>query len=163
MSPKSNIGLSIFHESVHASWDAQHAKSDEWISAQKSDSTFVTQYGMEFPETGACFMDIWAREYGRSGDKVSQKALSTLLNLFISMRDPQTGAMSWCSSDKPTRRELSALSMNLNMASILQNASKYIEKRDPELCEKIRSFVREIDEEYLGYAWAEGCRLGPAP
>lgn len=41
---------SIFHESVHASWDAQHAKSDEWISAQKSDRTFVTEYGREFPE-----------------------------------------------------------------------------------------------------------------
>jgi hypothetical protein len=40
---------SIFHESVHASWDVQYAKSEPWINSQRSDNGFVTAYGAEFP------------------------------------------------------------------------------------------------------------------
>lgn len=40
---------SIFHESVHASWDSRHATSEPWINAQTSDNGFVTAYGAKFP------------------------------------------------------------------------------------------------------------------
>lgn len=39
----------IFHESVHASWDRQHAKSPEWRAAQSSDDRFVTRYARKHP------------------------------------------------------------------------------------------------------------------
>lgn len=41
---------SIFHESVHASWDAQHRLSEDWVAAQGADGRFLTGYGMRSPE-----------------------------------------------------------------------------------------------------------------
>ena len=39
----------IFHESVHASWDKRHADSLEWREAQQSDGGFVTRYAQKNP------------------------------------------------------------------------------------------------------------------
>ncbi len=41
---------SIFHESVHASWDAQHRLAEEWRAAQNRDGRFLTGYGAKNPE-----------------------------------------------------------------------------------------------------------------
>jgi hypothetical protein len=40
----------VFHESVHASWDKKHAKSEGWKRAQAQDGKFVTLYGKRKPE-----------------------------------------------------------------------------------------------------------------
>jgi hypothetical protein len=40
----------IFHESVHATWDSEHAGSTSWKAAQKSDPGFVTQYAKRLPD-----------------------------------------------------------------------------------------------------------------
>ncbi len=40
----------IFHESVHASWDRKHARSEAWIAAQEKDGGFVTGYAREEPK-----------------------------------------------------------------------------------------------------------------
>jgi pimeloyl-ACP methyl ester carboxylesterase len=105
--------------------------------------------GMEFPETGSCFMEVWARAYGRSGNPEMKQYIQTLLKLFRSMRHPKTGAMGWCSSKDTGRRELSNVHMNLSMATTLQNAAKHVAKRDPDLARELREFVRFIDDEYL--------------
>lgn len=105
--------------------------------------------GMEFPQTGACYMDAWAREYGRSGDPEMKAHIETLLKLYRSMRDPETGAMGWCTSNAPTRRENANMKMNLFMATTLQDAAAHVEKRDPELAGEMREFVRFMDDEYL--------------
>lgn len=39
----------IFHESVHASWDKAHARSAEWLDAQKKDGQFITDYARKNP------------------------------------------------------------------------------------------------------------------
>lgn len=41
---------SLFHEAVHASWDAQHRKAPDWVNAQKADGRFLTKYGQKSPE-----------------------------------------------------------------------------------------------------------------
>lgn len=41
---------SLFHEAVHASWDAQHRLADEWVAAQAADARFLTDYGARSPE-----------------------------------------------------------------------------------------------------------------
>ena len=41
---------SIFHEAVHATWDAEHRLSDEWQLAQTRDGGFLTEYAAESPE-----------------------------------------------------------------------------------------------------------------
>jgi len=41
---------SIFHESVHASWDADHRLAPDWIAAQTADGGFLTDYGAKSPE-----------------------------------------------------------------------------------------------------------------
>ena len=40
----------IFHESVHATLDADWAQSAEWRAAQQSDGSFITAYAAEEPE-----------------------------------------------------------------------------------------------------------------
>lgn len=40
----------IFHESVHASWDPTHASSERWVRAQAADGTFATLYGKKKPQ-----------------------------------------------------------------------------------------------------------------
>ncbi len=40
----------LFHESVHASWDGKHAKSKGWKRAQAADGSFVTMYAKRKPE-----------------------------------------------------------------------------------------------------------------
>ena len=41
---------SVFHESVHASWDADHRLAPDWTAAQKADGGFLTDYAAESPE-----------------------------------------------------------------------------------------------------------------
>lgn len=41
---------SIFHESVHASWDDAHRLAPEWKAAQMADGGFLTDYAAESPE-----------------------------------------------------------------------------------------------------------------
>jgi len=40
----------LFHESVHASWDSKHANSKGWKRAQFADGTFATMYAKRKPE-----------------------------------------------------------------------------------------------------------------
>ncbi|MFK7770319.1 MAG: hypothetical protein AB8B55_24120 [Mariniblastus sp.] len=39
----------VFHESVHASWDKKHANSEAWKKAQAQDGSFVTSYAKRKP------------------------------------------------------------------------------------------------------------------
>ena len=105
--------------------------------------------GMEFPGTGSCFIEVWAREYGRSADPEMKQHIQTLLKLYRSMRNPKTGAMAWCTASGADRREVANIHMNLYMASRLQNAADHVEKRDPALAKEMRAFARHIDDEYL--------------
>lgn len=41
---------SLFHEAVHASWDAGHRLAAGWIAAQTADGGFLTDYGRESPD-----------------------------------------------------------------------------------------------------------------
>lgn len=40
----------VFHESVHAAWDAEHARSEGWKRAQAMDMAFLTHYAHSKPE-----------------------------------------------------------------------------------------------------------------
>ncbi len=40
----------LFHESVHASWDAEHRLAAGWVEAQTRDKRFLTSYGQKSPE-----------------------------------------------------------------------------------------------------------------
>lgn len=41
---------SVFHEAVHASWDAAHRLNQDWKEAQQQDGGFLTQYGQSSPQ-----------------------------------------------------------------------------------------------------------------
>ncbi|KUF08977.1 hypothetical protein [Pseudoponticoccus marisrubri] len=41
---------SLFHEAVHASWDAEHRLSPGWIAAQEADGRFLTDYARSRPD-----------------------------------------------------------------------------------------------------------------
>lgn len=40
----------VFHETIHATLEADHAKSPSWIAAQKKDPGFITDYAEENPQ-----------------------------------------------------------------------------------------------------------------
>lgn len=40
----------IFHESVHATWDKDHAEAPGWTRAQRTDPGFLTNYGRTHPQ-----------------------------------------------------------------------------------------------------------------
>lgn len=40
----------MFHESIHATLDAEYRKSESWLSAQSSDGTFITDYAAAKPD-----------------------------------------------------------------------------------------------------------------
>lgn len=105
--------------------------------------------GFEFPQTGSCYIDIWARAYAAGGDPEMKRAIETLLALYRSMRDPDTAAMAWCTADGADRRGVTNVPMNLFMANTVQDAAAFVEPRDPALAGEMRTFCREIDDEYL--------------
>lgn len=39
----------IFHESIHATLEKDHAKSQKWLEAQKKDGDFITKLPGDFP------------------------------------------------------------------------------------------------------------------
>ncbi len=41
---------SLFHEAVHASWDAEHRLAPAWVAAQAADGRFLTGYGAATPD-----------------------------------------------------------------------------------------------------------------
>jgi len=104
--------------------------------------------GFEFPQTGSCYMNAWAQEFARSGDPEMNRALTTLLGLYKSMRHPKTGALSWCTLDEPIRRGISANNHTLSAATVLQDAAALVEPRDRDLAERMRQFARDTDEEF---------------
>ncbi|MGR3660730.1 MAG: hypothetical protein ACU0CA_06005 [Paracoccaceae bacterium] len=46
---QNHLEESLLHEAVHASLDAQYAKSKDWIAAQEQDGTFLTSYAAAHP------------------------------------------------------------------------------------------------------------------
>jgi len=105
----------------------------------------------EFPQTGSCYINTWAREFARSGDPEMKRAITTLLGLFKSMRHPETGSLSWCTSSAPGRRERCQNAMNLRAATNIQDGAALVESRDPELAELMRQFARDTDNEFLAH------------
>ncbi|KPK43273.1 MAG: hypothetical protein AMK72_13560 [Planctomycetes bacterium SM23_25] len=137
---------------AHGLWDHQIAdKSSGRFSRHATYEKHGVGTGYEFPQTAACYMDIWARELARSGDAEMKRAIRTLLKLYRSMRDPKTGAMSWCTAAGADRREVSSVQMNLFMATTLQDAAALVEGREAALAAEMRNFALQIDDEYLSH------------
>ena len=40
----------VFHETIHATLEAEHAKNQAWIKAQNSDPGFITEYAAKHPQ-----------------------------------------------------------------------------------------------------------------
>lgn len=45
-----DLDETVFHETVHATLDAEWSQSAEWQSAQKADGAFITEYAAEKPQ-----------------------------------------------------------------------------------------------------------------
>ncbi len=134
---------------AHGLWNNQIGdKNTGCFSRHAGYSRRSVGKGFEFPQTGSCYMDIWAREFARSGDPEMKRALTTLLGLYKSMRHPKTGALSWCTLDEPIRRGMSANAHTLIAATVLQDAAALVEPRDRNLAELMRQFAGDTDEEF---------------
>jgi hypothetical protein len=149
---------------AHGLWDNQIGdKKTGRFSRHAGYRNRSVDVGFEFPQTGSCYMDIWAREFARSGDPEMKRALTTLLRLYKSMRHPETGALSWCTLEEPGRRDSSANAHTLIAATVLQDAAALVEPRDCELAELMRQFARDTDEEFTSNDYAhvfDVARLG---
>ena len=102
--------------------------------------------GMEFPRTGACYIDVWARELARSKDPQMKRAILAVLKRWDHNRHPKTRVLAaasrynqWC-----------WIKMNLAAASIVHDAAKRVKPHDAELARAMFDFERSMDAEYLG-------------
>ncbi len=132
-------------------WNNQiHNKSTGNFSRHAGYFSRSTASGYEFPETGSCYIEIWAWEYVRTGAATMKTAIQTLLGLYRSMRDPVTGNMAWCTVSGAGRNDTANVKMNLVMGVYLQDAADLVEGTDAALAAEIRQFVEELDDAYLG-------------
>ena len=75
----------VFHESVHATLDLKHNKSEAWLSAQKADGNFITKYAAakpakeDLPES-ALFAYTMLKHPGRLPSEVEQWVHSHMPN-----------------------------------------------------------------------------------
>ena len=73
----------VFHEAVHATLEAEHAKSPEWINAQKADPGFITDYAEQLPQKedlpeSALFAYTLTKHPGRLPTKVERAVHKTM-------------------------------------------------------------------------------------
>jgi hypothetical protein len=93
----------LFHESIHATLEAEHAKNPAWIAAQKQDGGFITDYAAAHPHkedlsesslfayTLIMFPNRMPEEVEDAVHKIMPNRLRYLRLLFASLKiKPQT-------------------------------------------------------------------------
>lgn len=78
----------VFHETIHATLEAVHAKSPAWIRAQKSDPGFMTEYAAKLPEKedlpeSALFAYTLWKSPGRLPKAVERAVRETMPNRLV--------------------------------------------------------------------------------
>jgi len=71
----------LVHEASHTSLDATHARSAEWLAAQKKDTTFISTYARDNPnreDIAESFLLFLALEHRR--DRISDELANTIKN-----------------------------------------------------------------------------------
>ncbi len=75
----------VFHESVHASYQLMYVATPEWLNAQSMDVTFVTEYAQNFPERedmaeSALFAYTFITHPGRLSEDVENWLMENIPN-----------------------------------------------------------------------------------
>ena len=86
-----DIQETVFHESVHATLDADYARSSKWLKAQRADADFVTEYAANLPERedmaeSALFAYTMLKHPGRLPDDVAARVQKTMPNRLAFFR-----------------------------------------------------------------------------
>ncbi|MEL7334706.1 MAG: hypothetical protein AAFN70_00640 [Planctomycetota bacterium] len=81
----------VFHESVHATLDAQHSRSKAWRTAQRTDDSFITAYAASKPTRedmaeSAIFAYTLLKHPGRMPKKVEQAVRERMPNRLAFFR-----------------------------------------------------------------------------
>ena len=81
----------LFHESVHAAWDAKHAGSPAWRAAQRADGAFVTRYAKRKPKRedlaeSALFAFALIHRPGRIPAAEAERIWRTIPNRIVFVR-----------------------------------------------------------------------------
>lgn len=102
----------VFHETVHATLEKEHAAAPQWIEAQTSDPGFITDYAAKHPQKedlpeSALFAYTLTKFPGRLPDEVAQAVrdimphrLKYLRQLFATL-DPKPDAISFLGKTLP--------------------------------------------------------------
>ena len=103
--------------------------------------------GMEFPWPGSAMIATWVEAYLTNPDPEYVRAISTILNRWESLRD-ENGHLAPCSK----YGEWAWYSGYMIAANRLDDWADRIEKKEPELAERMRDYGRKCDAAYLKLA-----------
>ncbi len=104
--------------------------------------------GMEFPWPGSAMIATWAEAYLAKPDPEYKRAISTILRRWESLRDDK-GHLAPCSNYKEWAWYGGGYTVAANR---LDDAADLLEKKEPELAEKMRDYGRKCDAAYLKLA-----------
>lgn len=82
----------VFHETIHATLEADHATAPAWIEAQKSDGDFITRYAAEHPlqedlPESALFAWALTQHPGRLGEQIEDRVRETIPHRLRYLQD----------------------------------------------------------------------------
>lgn len=103
--------------------------------------------GMEFPWPGSAMIATWVEAWLANPDPEYTRAISTILKRWESLRD-ENGHLAPCSN----YREWAWYSGYAIAANRLDDYAALIEKKEPELAQKMRDYGRKCDAAYLKLA-----------
>ncbi len=114
--------------------------------------------GMEFPWPGSAMIATWVEAYLANPDPEYVRAVNTVLNRWESLRDAN-GHLAPCSN----YQEWAWYDGYMIAANRLDDWADRLEKKEPELAEKMRDYGRKCDAAYLKLAdnFLDIKRVGP--
>ncbi len=98
--------------------------------------------GYEFPRHGGCYIATWAHAYKHTQDLEMLTAIEAVVDYFLAVRHPKTGAINHCSSIPNWLRPESTVSLAIS----LWNSAPLVPEA---LGRKMRELASGIDEVFL--------------
>lgn len=131
---------------AHGVWEHQigdHATGN--FSRHASYSTHAPGKNSEYPRHGGFYIATWARAYGETGDPEFLHAIETLVNYFLSRRNPESGAIPSESASR-SNGTLMWPPSNVSLAIDLHAGALLVPSKTADL---MLACAREIDDVFL--------------
>ncbi len=106
--------------------------------------------GMEFPQTGSCYIHDWASYYAESGDVEMARAIRALLGRWNSLRSPHSDEV-YADSKREVTKDLIWCNHNLDATINCFAAANIVQQRDAKLADELREFCNRNLRAYFSH------------